>query len=223
MKSTARYLGIALLFGLFLLHPSVSEGMGVQTEGVRAIGLFTAGGGGISAFEAPSKTAARFSVFSATGASHRPTLFSEKEESGKSSVGGRHKSPGVAVVLSILLPGAGQWYNGQVGKGFGFFGLEMVGWGVWVWAVVSAVDNVINTNTLTVSKKSMGKAYAGLGIMMVATVWSCVDAFKTAKKINDGRALYQNEKTGRSLNVTVAPMVKPTGELGGQLALRATF
>ena len=39
----------------------------------------------------------------------------------------RSWSPGVAAVLSLVIPGAGQLYKGQVGKGIGFFVATVVG------------------------------------------------------------------------------------------------
>jgi TM2 domain-containing membrane protein YozV len=64
----------------------------------------------------------------------------------------KHKDAGVATLLSFFLPGAGQLYNGQVGKGLAFllvsifvnFPLMFVGVGfftalvTWIWAMVDA-------------------------------------------------------------------------------------
>lgn len=52
-----------------------------------------------------------------------------------------HKSPGVAALLSFLLCGAGQIYNGEVGKGLLFFFLC---WTIilapimWIWSICDA-------------------------------------------------------------------------------------
>jgi len=64
----------------------------------------------------------------------------------------KRKDAGVATLLSFFLPGAGQLYNGQVGKGLAFllisffvnFPLMFVGVGfftaliTWIWAMVDA-------------------------------------------------------------------------------------
>jgi TM2 domain-containing membrane protein YozV len=57
---------------------------------------------------------------------------------------GKNKSAGVALLLTLLLVGAGQIYNGQVGKGILFFiftvGLWfiMLGWVIHIWAMIDA-------------------------------------------------------------------------------------
>jgi len=54
------------------------------------------------------------------------------------------KTPGVALLLSFFISGAGQMYNGQVGKGIlmllGTIALWFVllGWIVWIWSMVDA-------------------------------------------------------------------------------------
>jgi hypothetical protein len=46
------------------------------------------------------------------------------------------KSPGVALLLSILIPGLGQMYNGEVGKGFAMFLGTALLWVVHLWWIV---------------------------------------------------------------------------------------
>lgn len=54
------------------------------------------------------------------------------------------KSPGIALLLSFLLCGAGQMYNGQVGKGFlMLFGCVVLwfiflGWIISIWSMIDA-------------------------------------------------------------------------------------
>jgi TM2 domain-containing membrane protein YozV len=61
------------------------------------------------------------------------------------------KSPGVAILLSLLVTGAGHWYCGEVGRGMAFFGaaflagllcLVLIGFIllpiVYVWAAIDA-------------------------------------------------------------------------------------
>ena len=49
----------------------------------------------------------------------------------------KKKEPWVAFALSFLIPGAGQVYNGEVGKGAAQFGGTIVGWGL----VISATED----------------------------------------------------------------------------------
>lgn len=65
------------------------------------------------------------------------------------------KSPAGAALLSVLLTGCGQLYNGQVGKG-----LLMLGACIFLWSFM-------------------------LG--WVISIWSIVDAYSTAKKMNSGQ------------------------------------
>jgi TM2 domain-containing membrane protein YozV len=71
------------------------------------------------------------------------------------------KSPGFAAVLSFLIPGLGQIYNGQIGKG-----IIMV-----VAAVIFALLIIIL-----------------IGIILYLALWlyGIYDAYDTAKKINSG-------------------------------------
>lgn len=72
----------------------------------------------------------------------------------------RRKDAGVATLLSFFLPGAGQIYNGQVGKGLAFllvtifvnFPLMFVGVGfltgliTWIWAMIDAHSSAEKIN-----------------------------------------------------------------------------
>ncbi|MFZ4590666.1 MAG: hypothetical protein ACOYN6_06690 [Ignavibacteria bacterium] len=66
------------------------------------------------------------------------------------------KSTGTAFVLSFLVVGGGQFYNGQVGKGFGmliaavFLGIftyGILGIPFWIWSMVDAVNTAQNINS----------------------------------------------------------------------------
>jgi len=72
----------------------------------------------------------------------------------------RRKDAGVATLLSFFLPGAGQLYNGQIGKGLGFmlvtlfinFPLMFVGVGfltgliTWIWGMIDAHSSAERIN-----------------------------------------------------------------------------
>lgn len=55
-----------------------------------------------------------------------------------------NKSAGVALILSLLICGLGQFYNGQIGKGILMFALMialwfvLLGWVIWIWSAVDA-------------------------------------------------------------------------------------
>jgi TM2 domain-containing membrane protein YozV len=62
------------------------------------------------------------------------------------------KSPGVALLLSFLICGAGQMYCGRVGKGIlmliGCIALWFVllGWAVWIWSMIDAYATAKDMN-----------------------------------------------------------------------------
>ncbi|MBE7204363.1 MAG: DUF4339 domain-containing protein [Parafilimonas terrae] len=57
------------------------------------------------------------------------------------------KSPGIALVLSLVICGVGQMYNGQVAKGILMLlgsimlWLVMLGWIIWIWSMIDAYQN----------------------------------------------------------------------------------
>ena len=71
------------------------------------------------------------------------------------------KNPGLAAVLSFLIIGLGQIYNGQIGKGIGLI----------VGMVISAFLFVL---------------LIGIPIYIILWLYSIYDAYNTAKKINAG-------------------------------------
>lgn len=64
----------------------------------------------------------------------------------------KRKEPAIALLLSLLIPGLGQIYNGDVGKGvafmIGFLVLVWVGIGIvfWIWAMIDAYQVATNIN-----------------------------------------------------------------------------
>lgn len=81
----------------------------------------------------------------------------------------RHKSAGLAFGLSVLIPGAGQFYCGKTVRG----GMTLV---LWLLGLV-----------LCFSKISPEMVGLGLGTMMVLWVFSFLDAYFTAIEINRGQ------------------------------------
>ena len=69
------------------------------------------------------------------------------------------KSPGVAVVLSFFVAGLGQIYNGQIGKGLAFMIAYLCSLAL-MWVLI------------------------GFVIAPILWIWSMIDAYKTAERIN---------------------------------------
>lgn len=64
----------------------------------------------------------------------------------------KRKEPAVALLLSFFMPGLGQIYNGDVGKGIlfliGFWVLVwiFIGWIFWLWAMIDAHQSATDIN-----------------------------------------------------------------------------
>ncbi|MDL4840564.1 DUF5683 domain-containing protein [Aquibacillus rhizosphaerae] len=69
------------------------------------------------------------------------------------------KNAGLAAVLSFLICGLGQIYNGQIGKGIGFIVVYAIS-----WALMVVLIGFITTPILW--------------------IWGMIDAYKVAEKIN---------------------------------------
>jgi TM2 domain-containing membrane protein YozV len=69
------------------------------------------------------------------------------------------KNPTLAAILSLLIPGVGQIYNGEVGKG-----------------ILIIVVQIVNTVLMTI--------VIGFFTALAVLVWAVYDAYKTAERIN---------------------------------------
>lgn len=71
-----------------------------------------------------------------------------------------YKNPSISVVLSFLITGLGQIYNGQIGKGVIF---------IVLWAISVLLMFVV----------------IGFVTTPILWVWGMIDAYKSAQKINE--------------------------------------
>ena len=100
----------------------------------------------------------------------------------------RHRSAGLAFALSVLIPGAGQFYCGKMGRG----GMTL---GFWVLGLLFCFTRVSNL--------------VGLGILLMTVLWisSFLDAYFTAIEINrgiDDQVDVQNPRVALTLNLLTA-------------------
>jgi len=126
-----------------------------------------------------------------------------------------HKSPGLALGLSLLIiPGSGQWYNGDTGKGFRFFVMGIGGWGLMVAGLFE-------------STRDFGEYafMAGALFHLTSRIWGGIDAYKSAKRKNTegGYTIYRDKKPGKSLSISFDPAINPSGDVVGMLGLRMNF
>ena len=91
----------------------------------------------------------------------------------------RSRSPGLAALLSALLPGLGQFYNRQWGKGGGFL--------VGVLSLMVVLSNLADQAQLErlaadAPLGSFGSLLTVLLLLLALVIWSIVDAARTAKR-----------------------------------------
>jgi len=85
------------------------------------------------------------------------------------------KSPGLGVVLSLIWPGAGQFYNGHIGKGFLFLPIALMGLGLFLSGTEEPADDAT--------------ACAWV-LVILFTIASVIDAHESAKRVNHEAALF---------------------------------
>lgn len=66
----------------------------------------------------------------------------------------------LALILSLFVPGAGQFYVGQLGKGFMF--ILLCG---FAWFLISTIIGMI----------------VGIPLLLILPIWAAIDAYKAAK------------------------------------------
>ena len=101
----------------------------------------------------------------------------------------RHKSAGLAFLLSLLVPGAGQFYCGKNGRG----GMALAFW------LLGLIFCVAHPSTAIVGE--------ALVVMLVLWIFSFLDAYFTAIEINQGQDEFvdeQNPRVAVALNLLTA-------------------
>ena len=69
-----------------------------------------------------------------------------QQSAGRTFVPGQYKSPGTALLLSIIFPGGGQFYNGQAGKGILVLFTFWIGGITYIWSLFDAYSSAQRIN-----------------------------------------------------------------------------
>ncbi len=93
------------------------------------------------------------------------------------------KSPALAFVLSLLVPGAGQYYNGDVTKGTIQQVLFAGGLTLSLYAAAGAAYGSDDNEAAT-------WVWVGLGVASTSYIWSIIDAPISAIRINKARCRF---------------------------------
>ncbi len=102
-------------------------------------------------------------------------------------MGARQKQPLRAFGLSLLIPGAGQFYNGQHGKGVAQLGAVVLGWGLMISAVEDNSLLCVDVDCLYDDPDpddDDGRLGVGLLLWLGGHLWSIIDAPISANRIN---------------------------------------
>ena len=138
-----------------------------------------------------------------------------KSAIGAPAVAVKEKNPWIALGLSVLVPGLGQFYNGQPVKGGIQLGLVVGGYTMFFLAVD---DDLVYADG-TVLDVDDDNAIGGLGILVAGgvAIWSIIDAPISANNINKRNQMqaHLNHKAG----YTISPLVK-RNKLGATFALQ---
>lgn len=126
------------------------------------------------------------------------------------------KYPGTALTLAILpglfsLHGAGQWYNGDIGKGFPFLAAGLIG------GIMTISDP--STNSSGEYNETGARPAIGAMIWLSSLVWSSIDAYRSAKRINGERGFALAEQKPKFV-LTVDRPNKRSLHIGLKAAIR---
>lgn len=99
----------------------------------------------------------------------------------------KYRNPDLALTFSILMPGAGQFYNGQDAKGLAFFLGTYACFGVSYVSLLSGILLMTTRNTYYHRNSGMPcLVMGGVSLLGAIGLWiySAVDAYSIAGKIN---------------------------------------
>ena len=100
---------------------------------------------------------------------------------------GSEKSPFLAGFLSFLIPGVGQFYNGDVGGGLVFMGCNIICNSVWMNAIETNYYGDVYVNEMSFTVGLMGA--------LIVNISSIVNAAQGAKKVNIARGYRLGDNT----------------------------
>lgn len=126
-----------------------------------------------------------------------PSIFSAPKPNVQktSSTAKGYKNPTVALVMSTVLAGSGQLYNGQIGKGIAMLGVQAIGYSLFM----SQIDSNSDVPIIGI---------AGMAIIAINGINSMFDASNTAKKLNKQHGLTLNWKLDKNTDLALQPDYK---------------
>jgi TM2 domain-containing membrane protein YozV len=133
--------------------------------------------------------------------------------------GSGFKNPGTARIYSIVIPGGGQFYNGETSKGLLHLGAAVVGY--TMFAVFFPYEEFVRDDYYWASYgtwQSRGNAtlaYGGLALALGSTVWSIIDAPNGARRFNEQNGLASINFGNHTLALNLCSIAAPQGNATG--------
>jgi len=124
------------------------------------------------------------------------------------------KSPAAAFWLSFFIPGLGQVYNGQAGKGLAMLTIDVV-----AACMISKYTYTHNDyNYYNEQPRTNSIVYFSIATSLFVSVWSMIDATSSAKEINRLNGLSSfNYKLNKNANLTFKPDFRLDGLGRGEI------
>jgi TM2 domain-containing membrane protein YozV len=117
-----------------------------------------------------------------------------------------HKDPAIACTMSLLLPGLGQLYNGETGKGIAFIATSYGGLAV---------------GAIALSTHNDGLATVGFVTAAVSYLWSILDASITSGALNRHHELVDISLNGNN-HLSLQPSVSSLHDTKGNYLPKST-
>lgn len=142
---------------------------------------------------------------------HVSTSVVVQTESSTTTSGQTERDPGIATILSVVIPGAGQMYAGDTMRGVKILGgayfSPIIGWTAGTMFCATGSGAACGVGLLV----GLTGSVAGLG----SWVYGIIDAGPTTERMNAAH--------GFALDGRLQPLVAPTADGGTALGFRLTF
>ncbi|MDF9794972.1 TM2 domain-containing membrane protein YozV [Catalinimonas alkaloidigena] len=138
---------------------------------------------------AQANSATQATSYSQNQPNYHPTINTQAAKYENSNP----REPLLAGVLSLIIPGAGQVYNKQYGKGIAMFGANVVSW-------VLAANSAYNTYDYDAlysgyyEEPNTTGTFVWMGLAVATNLYSVIDAAVSANKINERYGLISHLK-----------------------------
>lgn len=133
------------------------------------------------------------------------------------AAGPGYKDPGTAMIVSVLIPGGGQLYSGETGRGLTIMGVGLGGLVLGVAATTASVGVSCDDDFNCEDDTNYLPMAAGYLLYFGSWIYGIIDADDSAARMNAKRGL------ARVLPENVSPVVAPGGRGGTDVGVAIRF